>query len=314
MSHAQAGEKWIRKYLADKGKTEEQLAATLWEKNWTAIAEVSRLHSRLPGLETHFYGQLCDDSFEEHVLAYPPEKTGLHLHGINESAKHFKTLSHTQVDAFAEEWGFIKTPSIILQSIPEVKAFTSEVAKTGKWNGDAVEGFVVRTHVAETPVRSSSADKANSTNPPPYSPGASFFFKVKFDEPYMMYRDWREITKSLLSAKDLLSDARLPKSKMKRPETRVYAQWVVRRIQEDRKPFAQYANGKGILRTRESFLMWLETEEGREALGRAKANNVEGGRSVVTGEFGKTIIVPVAIPGVGMLSEYARFIHSLTFG
>jgi len=43
MSHAQAGENWIRKYLAEKGKTEEQLAATLWENNWTAIAEVSKL-------------------------------------------------------------------------------------------------------------------------------------------------------------------------------------------------------------------------------------------------------------------------------
>jgi len=42
-SHAMNGQKWLRKHLAAKGKTEEQLAATLWEKNWTAIAEVSLL-------------------------------------------------------------------------------------------------------------------------------------------------------------------------------------------------------------------------------------------------------------------------------
>ena len=39
-SHASVGERWLRKHLADSGKTEEQLARTLWEKNWTAVAEV----------------------------------------------------------------------------------------------------------------------------------------------------------------------------------------------------------------------------------------------------------------------------------
>lgn len=44
-SHAQVGERWLRKHLAAANKTEEQLAQTLWEKNWTAVAEV-----RLPDL------------------------------------------------------------------------------------------------------------------------------------------------------------------------------------------------------------------------------------------------------------------------
>lgn len=39
-SHAQAGEGWLRKYLAKVGRKEADLAAVLWEKNWTAIAEV----------------------------------------------------------------------------------------------------------------------------------------------------------------------------------------------------------------------------------------------------------------------------------
>jgi tRNA ligase len=39
-SHAEAGERWLNKHLRDSGKTIEQLASTLWEKNWTAIAEV----------------------------------------------------------------------------------------------------------------------------------------------------------------------------------------------------------------------------------------------------------------------------------
>lgn len=40
-SHAQAGERWLRHHLGKAGKTTEQLAEVLWEKNWTAVAEVS---------------------------------------------------------------------------------------------------------------------------------------------------------------------------------------------------------------------------------------------------------------------------------
>jgi len=41
-SHAQAGERWLRHHLEQVGKTTEQLAEALWEKNWTAVAEVSQ--------------------------------------------------------------------------------------------------------------------------------------------------------------------------------------------------------------------------------------------------------------------------------
>ena len=78
------------------------------------------------------------------VLSYPPEKTGLHLHGINESIGAFITLPQASVDAFAAEWGFIQTPSAL-------ESFTSECAKTGRWNGEAVDGFVVRTPVTKPP-------------------------------------------------------------------------------------------------------------------------------------------------------------------
>ena len=82
----------------------------------------------------------------------------------------------------------------MLKTIPEVKAFTEEIGRKGSWNGEPLEGFVVRTHVTEPPTK---GDKPPSASP--YPPGSSFFFKVKFDEPYMMYRDWREVTKILLS-------------------------------------------------------------------------------------------------------------------
>ncbi|KAF9226083.1 hypothetical protein BS17DRAFT_776626 [Gyrodon lividus] len=282
-THSQAGHRWLQTHLAAKGKTEEGLAAALWEKNWTAVAE------------------LCDDNFEEHVLAYPPEKSGLHLHGINENCKELHTLPTEIIHLFAEEWGFLKTETKTLDTIQEVKAFTDEIAKTGKWNGDALEGFVVRTHIIDPKPGSASLDKR-----PPYSTGSSFFFKVKFDEPYMMYRDWREVTKALLSTKGSLNDAKLPKSKMKRKETQIYLKWVKNEIQTNRDAFKGYAHGKGIIAVRERFLAWLNTEGDTDPDSVPEVQNSK--------EFGKTIILPVAIPGCGKTAVAVALAYLFPFG
>lgn len=239
---------------------------------------------------THIYPpQLCDDSFEEHVLPYSADKTGLHLHGINDCSRHFRTQPPAILDAFAREWGFIPTPSLELPSVQEVKSFTEEVGRSGKWNGEALEGFVVRTTV-----RSSS-----SSAPPPYASGSSFFFKVKFDEPYMMYRDWREITKALLARGE---SAKLAKSKMARPETQVYVKWVRKDIKNHPELFDGYTKGHGIIATRERFLRWLETGEGE-----SDKKKVESAEEVAAGsdkKFGKTIIMPIAVPGLGSLYTF----------
>lgn len=224
-------------------------------------------------------------------MAYPPEKSGLHLHGINEITKNFKTLPTEVVDEFARDWGFVVTKTTVLNSIAEVRDFTDEVGKTGQWNGEALEGFVVRTRVTEPPTDGRSARSS------PYAPGSSFFFKVKFDEPYMMYRDWREVTKSLLSAKGSLNDAKIPKSKMKRPETKIYIDWVKREITRDRTPFEGYNKGKGIIATREKFLEWL-SGDGKDSLLKTEETEVKNTT------FGKTIIVPVAVPGLGEYTHY----------
>ena len=39
-SHSQVGEEWLHKHLEKAGKSTEELAATLFSFNWTAIAEV----------------------------------------------------------------------------------------------------------------------------------------------------------------------------------------------------------------------------------------------------------------------------------
>ena len=207
------------------------------------------------------------------------------------------------MDAFADEWGFIKTATLVLPTIEEVQSFTSEAGETGKWNGEAVEGFVVRTHVTEPPTeqKTGEADTTRvSTNLSPYKPGSSFFFKVKFDEPYMMYRDWREVTKSLLSIQakgGTMSAAALPNKKMKRAETQAYVQWVIEDIEKNPELFSEYAKGKGIIATRERYLKYLEEKGGLgEAAAEVVGEDVEMGD---TREFGKTVIAPVAVPGCG---------------
>ncbi|KAJ2925172.1 hypothetical protein H1R20_g11912, partial [Candolleomyces eurysporus] len=286
VSHALMGRKWLTMYLEQRERTEADMAAVLWKNRWTAVAE------------------LCDDSFEEHVLPYAPEKTGLHLHGINVSTKSFQTLPTSAVDAFADEWGFIKTATLVLPTIEEVQSFTSEAGETGAWNGEAVEGFVVRTHVTEPPTEQKTGGAGTthlSTNLSPYKPGSSFFFKVKFDEPYMMYRDWREVTRSLLSIKakgGTMSASALPKKKMKRAETQAYVQWVIEDIERNPELFSEYAKGKGIIATRERYLKYLEENGG---VGEAAAETVEEAVEMGdTREFGKTVIAPVAIPGCAL--------------
>ncbi|KAK7469244.1 tRNA ligase [Stygiomarasmius scandens] len=318
LTHAEVGEVWLRRYLKAKGRSEMDFAKVLWDNNWTAIAE------------------LCDDSFEEHVLPYPPELTGLHLHGLNTSTKAFHTLSQDIVDKFAEEWGFIRTLSSVCNTIEEVQEFTQKVGSDQVWEGQAVEGFVARTHVGTSsasisgdanekmPVEGKDRCGRDGTNP--YAPGSTFFFKVKFDEPYMMYRDWREVTKSLLSSRkkqpssfSASSANSLPKNKMKRPETRVYAKWVIGEIQKDPKVFEDFGKGKGIIATRERFLKWTEeTEEGRSAMAKAKGRDsaiekVLEERAEVK-RYDKTIIVPVGIPGCGKTSIAVALAHIFGFG
>ncbi|KAL5476920.1 TRL1 [Sanghuangporus weigelae] len=301
VSHAQMGERWLVRQLARKGKTVEQLAAVLWENNWTAVAE------------------LCDDSFEEHVLPYSSEKTGLHLHGINESTGAFHTLPSDAVARFAREWGLIETPFHIVHSIADVRAFSDEVARRGEWAGEAIEGFVVRCHV-----RADQAGKARERDAPPYPPGSSFFFKVKYDEPYMTYRDWREITKILLASKQPLDSVSIPKSKLRRPESHLYLKWVREEIEKDREAFREYSKGKGIIATRERFLEWLRVNHPQQRILATEDEKMDVDvpldedkakkRAKPEKKFGKTIIVPVAIPGCGKTTLAVALVHLFGFG
>jgi len=96
-----------------------------------------------------------------------------------------------------------------------------------------------------------------------------------------MYRDWREITKSFLSKGE---SAKLPKNKMARPETKTYIAWVKGDTKKNLGLFEGYMKGHGIIATRERFLEWLETDEGKR--GKRKAETDKGATQPPGKEFG----------------------------
>lgn len=94
----------------------------------------------------------------------------------------------------------------MLNSVEEVKDFRQSVVDNGgMWNGDHVEGFVVRAKL-----KPGSLDKQphpNDLTEENWNDDRRvFMWKIKFDEPYLMWREWREVTKKILSEKKKAGD------------------------------------------------------------------------------------------------------------
>lgn len=277
-SHAEMGEDWVKRSITKAGRTEQQLAKQLWDNNWTAVAE------------------LCDDSFEEHVLPYSQEKTGLHLHGLNLNTAELGTVPPQRVNEFAKEFGFIETRFLTLDSVDEVKHFTDACsADNGRWNGEHVEGFVVRSP------RQNATEESLET----------FMFKVKFEQPYLRWREWREITRKMLAFvrkqppnPSLTTASEDPgvifgvnTKKIQHPDTKAYALWVSDQMKADLGQFDEWQNGRGIVKTRDRFLEWLA--QNPHPANRAANSDPTSGKD--TRPFDRTLIVPVAVPGCGKL-------------
>ncbi|KAL2153437.1 hypothetical protein VTH82DRAFT_4592 [Thermothelomyces myriococcoides] len=250
-SHARVGEQHLERQLEKIGKTKQDLARELRKRNATAVAE------------------LCDDSFEEHILAYGPDKAGLYLHGININIPEFMTYPSPLVQKFAEDWGFIKTGLILIDNIDEVKAFLEEVAETGAHDGRDVEGFVIRCKRSSTPGG---------------VPNQDWFFKYKFEEPYLMYRQWREATKALISGKQF-------KIRKHVKITEEYLLYARQRLAGDPQLRKAYCQNHGIIKLRNDFLEYKNLKG-------SDAANLEGdsGNANVTRDV---ILVPIATIGCG---------------
>ncbi|CCE28358.1 related to tRNA ligase [Claviceps purpurea 20.1] len=214
VSHSSAGERHLERQLAKLGKTKSDLAKELRSRNATAVAE------------------LCDDEFEEHVLAYDTGRAGLYLHGINLNLPDFVTYPSSFVQTFADDWGFIRTGLRVLDDVQEVKDFLEEVAQTGSHEGREVEGFVIR---------------CKRSTDPTSRPFQDWFFKFKFEEPYLMYRQWRECTRSLIAGKQ-------PKFKKHKSLTEEYLIYARKRLTADPSLGELYNQNHGIISLRDDFL------------------------------------------------------------
>lgn len=194
-----------------------------------------------------------------------------------------------------------------MDSVAEVKKFTDEVAKTGSWQGDMIEGFVVRSTVR--------AVDGQDDSRPPYRPGAPFFFKVKFEEPYLLYRQFRETTRALLPLLKKSTNAekeaeilKRVRARTRRPEVGVYAEWCGQMMKEEPELFDDY--DRGVVRVRERFLEWIE-KDGKDTWELAKAGKWKASGAIQAAQTKaardsakadlpkKWILVPVAVPGCG---------------
>ena len=256
LSHAAAGESWVDKHLNTVGRTKADLARELRERNVTLV------------------GELCDDAFEEHVLAYEPKDAGLYIHGINLNLPDFATYPSELVHEFADMWGFKKAQYLIKDDIDSMKTFLSDCAETGSYAGRDTEGFVIRCR------RKESSKGGNYHN---------WFFKYKFEEPYLMYRQWREATKALISGKP-------PRFKKHKQITEQYLQYARRQLAKDSSIGKAYNQNHGIITMRDGFL----NEIGRKGseITRQEEHETSGNDSsnTITRDL---ILLPVASIGCG---------------
>jgi len=250
LSHAQAGERWVERHVSSVGKTTRDLARELRRMNATAV------------------GELCDDSFEEHVLAYDENAAGIYLHGINYNLPEFVTLPGAEVHKFADAWGFKKAQYLIIDNLDDVKKFLEKCNETGSWNGRETEGFVIRCKMSETGIE----------------PYRDWFFKYKFEEPYLMYRQWRECTKAVIAG-------RVPKIKKHQKITEEYLQYARRQLAKDPKIGKLYNQNHGIIAMREGFLR----ERGLKGSDIIAMENEDRSEAVTK----NVVLVPIASIGCG---------------
>ncbi|OJD14259.1 hypothetical protein AJ78_05388 [Emergomyces pasteurianus Ep9510] len=255
LSHAVAGENWAKRHVTSVGRTMEDLAKALRSANLTAV------------------GELCDDRFEEHVLAYDEEAAGIYLHGLNYNVPEFATLPGPDVHKFADEWGFKKAQFLMKDSISEVKTFLEKCAETGSWDGRDTEGFVIRCQISEGGV----------------GPYRDWFFKYKFEEPYLMYRQWREATKAMIARKQ-------PKIKKHVAITEQYLQYAKRQLVQNPTLAKLYNQNHGIIAMRDGFLKERGLN-GSEII--AMESALGEGTSPLANVTQDIVLVPVASIGCG---------------
>ncbi|EGW30166.1 tRNA ligase [Spathaspora passalidarum NRRL Y-27907] len=257
-NHALEGEKRLRLQLGeDKVK---QLAKYLAEHNLTAVAE------------------LCDDEFEEHVLSYSKDKSGLYLHGLNYNTIQFRTVPIEKVIQFADDWNFKKVDYLTFTDVEKLFEFLEKCSETGKYQDREVEGFVIRC-------------KRNN---------ADFFFKYKFEQPYLLYRQFREVTRQLIIDDIPIQSVRMKKNKF---ITKKYLEFVSELFAKQPQLKADFIDGHGIIKVRELFLENLHETNGMKLLTIDESLSHELDNLSLQHEI-KYVLVPVATIGCGKTTVF----------
>ncbi|KAA1064922.1 hypothetical protein PGT21_019322 [Puccinia graminis f. sp. tritici] len=302
MTHSAVGERWVERHLAQVGLSRAELARELWEANATAVAE------------------LTDDDFEEHVIATPADQVGLNLHGVNLNTPELITYPPEIVAQCAKRWGMHPTPFTTVNDIEAVKEHCRMIQTDG-WAGR-------QGHIEGVVVRGTPRDQQPSPGPNPAA--TSIFWKVKFEEPYLTYREWRELTRKMLHELSLngkalkehpcgkcgkhlsLSDSeelakvlKVNVKKIHKPETRLYVHWVLQELLNRPQTFDLWQKNRGIVATREAFFEWRNSQDALkiiDQLGSSASQKPSTGAGTEVEEdqhFDKTLLVPIGIPGCG---------------
>ncbi|CAI4043654.1 tRNA ligase SKDI_10G1290 [Saccharomyces kudriavzevii IFO 1802] len=267
-NHAEAGEKQLLKQLAEMNVNPEDFARMLYTYNITAVAEY------------------CDDSFEEHILEYPLEKAGLYLHGINVNVAEFETWDMKDVSEVACKYGFKGIQSFTMDTLKDLEMFLGNCSATGSFQGQEIEGFVIRCHL-----------KSN---------GKPFFFKYKFEEPYLMYRQWREVTKDYISNK-----SRMFKFRKHKFITNKYLDFVIPILEATPKMCEDYMKGFGVIELRNKFLESYGMS-GLEILNHEKVAELELRNAIdydKVDEHTKFLIFPISVIGCGKTTTSQALIN-----
>lgn len=211
-NHAMVAQEALEVQLKKYGKSLEDLGKLLHKYRITAVCEY------------------CDDRFEEHVLEYKENKAGLYLHGLNMNTVEFKTYPMEKVQQFAEMFGFRETKFRKLDTFDQTLQFLKDSNKTGKFEGEEIEGFVVRCSKMVD-------EKAND-----------FFFKYKFEEPYLLYRELREITKQFITQGP--ENLKFGKHKLICMD---YMKYIMPYLVTNEKLKQEYLENKGIIELRKRY-------------------------------------------------------------
>lgn len=164
-----------------------------------------------------------------------------------------------------------KVGYVMESDINQVKTFLDRVAETGNYDGRDTEGFVIRCQSRENEA----------------APYVDWFFKYKFEEPYLMYRQWRECTKALIAGKP-------PRYKKHTAITQEYLDFARRKFVQNPGLAKEYALNHGIIKLREEFLAFRGTTGAdiiRQELAQGPVESSKACNNIV--------LVPIATIGCG---------------